>query len=340
MITNFWYACEFSHKVGFQPFKLKLLGFDLVLYRDSKNKVRAVFDRCPHRGDRFSRGTVKGDCITCPFHGWKFNSDGNCINIPSLKENEKIPKAAKLLKFDTAEKYGLIWVFFGDLEPEERPPLPDFPQLEDPSFASLEYEYFFRANYLRVLENGIDISHLPFLHQSTYGFEQNPIFEKIESSVVKTEYSGKMSYRHEAEAPGLLKIAFRKPLDSVTNLYYHMPNISITTLDMKMGTFILFMSHLPVSEFETRTIYLGLRNFYKPSIFNFGVKNGIRAIVSEDQTSVEEQRPRIIPEKIADEVHVDLDALPLSYRRMHKKYFDKGWNIENLKFFDFLKASK
>ncbi len=77
MFKNFWYGVEFSADVQVgKPKKVKVLGQQLVLYRKpSDNSVVAMSDLCVHRGAALSGGTVKGDCIVCPYHGWEYNAE-------------------------------------------------------------------------------------------------------------------------------------------------------------------------------------------------------------------------------------------------------------------------
>ena len=96
MLKNFWYACEFSDRVKDKPVPLMLLGEKLVLYRTQSGKVACLRDRCAHRGDELSRGWVKDDCLHCPYHGWKYNTDGQCVHIPSNLDGQKISKKAKV----------------------------------------------------------------------------------------------------------------------------------------------------------------------------------------------------------------------------------------------------
>ncbi|MHC5727700.1 MAG: Rieske 2Fe-2S domain-containing protein, partial [Nostoc sp.] len=83
MLKNFWYACEFSAAVTTKPKQVRILNQKFVFYRNGKGQLIALQDRCPHRGAALSLGWVKDDCIHCPYHAWKFQADGKCINIPA-----------------------------------------------------------------------------------------------------------------------------------------------------------------------------------------------------------------------------------------------------------------
>ena len=100
---------------------IKIMGEQFTLYRGDEGKPHVVDFRCPHRQTQLSVGWVEGDCIRCRFHGWKFDSSGQCIEQPAEKESfaEKI----RIRSCPTQEYLKLIFVYFGEGEP---PPLPRY----------------------------------------------------------------------------------------------------------------------------------------------------------------------------------------------------------------------
>ena len=326
MLKNFWYACEFSDRVKDKPSPLMLLGEKLVLYRTSSGEVVCLRDKCAHRGDELSRGWVKDDCLHCPYHGWKYNNEGQCVHIPSNLEGQSISKKAKVNSYPTQELYGFIWVFMGDLPPEERPPIPELPEYEEPGWRKFHFDWLLKGHYTRVAENAIDVSHLPFLHSATYGDHQDPVFKLEEFE--EGEWGGHGKYNHSTMVPGILRLRWPKPLDSVTTFTYHLPNITSTRADLVYGTVLLFMSHVPVSATETKIMYLCMRNFYTWPIFDGFVKKGSMKIFLEDQESIEKQVPHRAPLNFAEELHVKADLLPLAMRKLRRRCAKKGWCIE------------
>ena len=326
VLKNFWYACEFSTNVQKDPVELMIIGEKLVLFRKSDGEVVCLQDRCTHRGDQLSRGTVEKDCVACPYHGWVFDKDGDCVHIPSNGENQKISKKNRVVSYPTQEHYGFIWVFMGDLPEEERPPIPELPEYGTEKWRGFTFEWSLDAHYSRVSENAIDVSHLPFLHAPTYGKQQDPVFELYEHE--EGEWGGIGKYRHSAMAPGILRLRWPKPIESKTTFRYHLPSITITQAELVYGTVILFMSHLPVSATKTKILYLCMRNFYRFSIVDGFLKRGAMKIFVEDADSIEKQYPARAPLDFADELHVKADALPLSLRKIRKRCAKQGWCIE------------
>ena len=87
-----------------------------------------------------SAGKLTGDRIACPYHGWQYEPDGACSRIPANPPGRGIPKKARVDSYPVREEYGLIWAFLGDLPEDERPPIPHFPEHDDPSFATVYVE--------------------------------------------------------------------------------------------------------------------------------------------------------------------------------------------------------
>ena len=83
LIKNQWYAVEFGQWVTDQPVLARVHGHDLVLWRSPNGTVNAQSDLCVHRGGSLAGGSVVGDCVQCPYHGWRYGADGACVEIPA-----------------------------------------------------------------------------------------------------------------------------------------------------------------------------------------------------------------------------------------------------------------
>jgi phenylpropionate dioxygenase-like ring-hydroxylating dioxygenase large terminal subunit len=179
MLKNFWYAVEFADRVTTKPLRATCLGQELVLYRTPKGRPVALSDLCVHRGAALSGGWVKGDSIVCPYHGWEYDADGKAVRIPANLEGRPIPKKARVDSYPVQEKYRFVWVFLGDLPEEERPPIPNWDEhFNDPSLRAVEGQFLWNANYERVMENGCDIAHTPWVHGAAFGNRDEPEVEE------------------------------------------------------------------------------------------------------------------------------------------------------------------
>ena len=130
MFINFWYAAERASAVTDKPVKTRMLGQDFVLFRDTRGEVHCLANTCIHRGGSLAEGKVRGDRIACPYHGWQFAGTGECTRIPSLGSGSNIPGRTRVDAYPTQERYGLVFVFLGDLPDAERPPIMAVPEWE------------------------------------------------------------------------------------------------------------------------------------------------------------------------------------------------------------------
>lgn len=110
---NYWYVVARSSEVKDKPIGVTLWHQAIALYRDEMGKVHALEDRCPHRQVKLSHGQVVDNKIECAYHGWRFNSEGNCVEVPYLAPNQKLPNC-KIRRYPVQELDGFIWLFFGD----------------------------------------------------------------------------------------------------------------------------------------------------------------------------------------------------------------------------------
>ncbi|MGE5601576.1 MAG: Rieske 2Fe-2S domain-containing protein [Nitrososphaerales archaeon] len=168
MIRNQWYAILESGEVRKgKPVGVTRMGEKLVAWRDGQGKVTVMHDLCPHRGVALSAGEVHGDCICCPFHGFEFDASGRCTVIPANGRTAPVPKAFRVQAYPTHEMHGFIFIYWGEPEGEAPPPR-WFPDLDD-GFSYRTAKDPWHAHYSRVIENQLDVPHVPFIHSTTIG---------------------------------------------------------------------------------------------------------------------------------------------------------------------------
>ncbi|MEA5622441.1 Rieske 2Fe-2S domain-containing protein [Nostoc sp. UHCC 0251] len=168
---NGWFCVATSEEL--RPGKvipLHYFGKDLVLFRTEDGKPHLLDAYCPHLGAHLGYGgRVQGNNIQCPFHGWVFNGNGHCINIPYAG---KVPSKAQIVSWPIREVNGVILVYHHS---QGEPPSWEIPELSE--YSSKEWTRFrhvrrwkIRSHIQEVLENVVDIAHLRFLHSSTHNF--------------------------------------------------------------------------------------------------------------------------------------------------------------------------
>ncbi|WP_067860894.1 aromatic ring-hydroxylating dioxygenase subunit alpha [Nocardia shimofusensis] len=327
MMKNFWYALEFADRVTRKPARVTCLGQEFVLYRDRAGKPVCMSDLCVHRGGSLAQGTVSGDRITCPYHGWEFDPDGACTKIPANAEGRTIPRKARVDAYPTEERYGMVWAFIGDLPEAERPPIPHIPQHDDPAFRMVQVEMEMDANYERVFENAVDASHTPFVHGTAFG---NPDKPQIPDFAIRSD-----DWSAEADIPmsppppkglwGWLSKRRQRPEHVVVTNGWYLPNVVKLHVRLSIGELILYDFNIPVSQDKTLIKILGYRNFFTGAWADDNARKRIEKILLQDRPVVEAQRPELLPFDLADELHVRSDGLQVAYRRRRNQLIKDGW---------------
>jgi len=151
------------------PVRVRLLGQDLVAFRDSEGRVGVLEEACCHRGTSLALGRVERGGIRCIFHGWKYAVDGTLLDAPNVG-SELFRGRIKAPAFPAREAGGLIWVYLG--APENAPPLPHFRFMDQEANAIETERVVLDCNYLQVLEGSLDSSHLGILHADLNFFQQ------------------------------------------------------------------------------------------------------------------------------------------------------------------------
>ena len=165
-VRNAWYVAAWDHEIGRDLRRRIVLGEPLVLYRREDGKPVALEDRCCHRQAPLSMGKLKGDIVECPYHGLQFDASGACVRVPS---QERIPSSARVRSYPVVERNHWIWIWPGDAAKADPALIEDFHWMDDPAWRAAGSYMHVEGNYLLIVENLLDTTHLPFLHPDTLG---------------------------------------------------------------------------------------------------------------------------------------------------------------------------
>ena len=168
MIRNQWYVVLSSNEVRDKPVGVTRLGEKVVFWRDSQGRAACLRDWCAHRGVQLSKGKVVGNHLQCPFHGFEYDSSGQVTLIPANGKIAPVPKAFRTYSYPTFEARDFIWIWWGENPPADLQPPQFFTDLDGP-FTYGEAHDPWKAHYSRVIENQLDVVHLPFVHYNTIG---------------------------------------------------------------------------------------------------------------------------------------------------------------------------
>jgi vanillate O-demethylase monooxygenase subunit len=153
--------------------RAQLLG-QAVGIAEIGGRVVAFEDRCPHRGVALTLGWAEQDQLRCRYHGWCFDAEGACTEIPSLRPDETRPARAVMNTYDCEVRYDLIWVRL-DSTADTR--IPNFGAWDNPGIQCIMGEpYTWPCSSGRRMENFMDVTHFPFTHQGTLGAPPNTVF--------------------------------------------------------------------------------------------------------------------------------------------------------------------
>ena len=146
-----------------QPYRVRLLGEDLVAFRDSEGKVGLVDHACPHRGAPLVFGRNEEGGLRCIYHGWKFSVDGRCLDMPAEPANSPMVAHMRIKSYPVRERNGVLWAYMGP-EPEKAPALPSVEWNMVPEEQVALSVRVQECNWLQALEGEIDSAHAAILH--------------------------------------------------------------------------------------------------------------------------------------------------------------------------------
>jgi len=328
MYINFWYPiCRTNELTDEAPVRSKLLGTQYVVFRDSQGKAHVLSDTCVHRGGSLSKGKVVEDCIECPYHGWQFDADGKCAKVPSMGD-KKPPGRAKVDSYPVQEKYGIVFAFLGDLPEEERPPLYEIEEYDDPAWRESEIIMMdIDCFYERSVENGIDPIHNEFVHPAQ-GSPQ-PIEGTVEYP--ETPWGSGVAGNYAEKGKKLTEGEGMESDDAFLNASscHHGPNVIITYIHFAKDTGLhQYLFEAPIDENNTKVYLVNLRSFRLDPKHDETIRNANIYVTEEDIGILENIFPVRTPDSLTLELLTPGDKPIVRYREFLNSWTDKGWRLD------------
>lgn len=156
-----------------EPVRLHLLGERMIAFRDTRGRLGAIDEFCAHRGVSLWFGRNEECGLRCPYHGWKYDVTGQCVDVPSEPPESGYCARVKLKGYPMIERGGVIWIYMGP--PEHRPPEPEYEFATVPASQSYMSKRLQECNWLQAMEGGIDSSHVSWLHSGS--LNNDPLFK-------------------------------------------------------------------------------------------------------------------------------------------------------------------
>jgi nitrite reductase/ring-hydroxylating ferredoxin subunit len=257
---RFWQPVCYADDIADLPIKLRILGEELVAFRDRRGAVGLLELHCPHRGTSLEFGLVGERGIRCCYHGWLFDVDGTILETPGEPADSTLKDRLCHGAYPTHEAHGIVFAYMGP--PEQMPPFPTYDSLLPRAGVRLMpgRKYFYPCNWLQILENTMDPVHTAFLHT-------------IVSGAAFTDQFGVLPELDFLETPlGCIYMATRRVGDhvwtrSVENVMPNLQQVAPVWEDGRQvhGFSGPMMSRWIVPLDDTNTMFLELRHVPDPA---------------------------------------------------------------------------
>jgi phenylpropionate dioxygenase-like ring-hydroxylating dioxygenase large terminal subunit len=313
-LREFWYAVAYSADLVDDPAQITLFGDAYVIWRDTDGVVSAALDACPHRGARLSQGWVDEGCITCPYHGWRFDIAGRCVEVPQ-SPGLPIPGRARLASVHAGERYGLVWVCVAE---EARAPIPDLAELVDPDFTLVhELMESWEVCAPRCVDNALDVSHLSFVHRATVGDAGSPVLSDYR--VERDGTSVRFSTSYTARVTPEMRRNTGLTVDTTTRTTHGelvQPLVFRGVLEYENGLrHVLYKTAAPIDDHHTLFCQFVARNDAPDAERQQLMVDIDRRIQAEDKALLE-GLPADFPVEISTELHTKADRMTIEFRRV------------------------
>ncbi|HEX5368296.1 MAG TPA: Rieske 2Fe-2S domain-containing protein [Dehalococcoidia bacterium] len=165
LLRRYWMPALLSSEVAepdSPPVRVRLLGEDLIAFRDTNGDAGIVANACPHRGASLFFGRNEEAGLRCVYHGWKFDTTGACIDMPSEPAESNFKTKVRVAAYPTHESGGIVWTYMGP--PEKRPVFRDFGSEALKPEQIRASKVFVECNWVQSMEGNLDTSHISWLH--------------------------------------------------------------------------------------------------------------------------------------------------------------------------------
>lgn len=280
-----WYPVAWCDQVKEQPLGVVLNKTALVLFR-AKGKIHALEDRCPHRGTPLSEGSIQNGCIVCPYHGWRFDGNGECQSIPGLTcyASKEIHRAQS---YSTEERYGLIWI---SLDPESPCRIPEV--LIGPNEKRFHVTSKVNSPLKDIVENALDPLHTHFVHAGLIRTDakRQPITVKmrIEKDTIEAQYC------NEVKQQGLIHkiLSFGRQVKKSFGRYIHPSLFQIEFQTTRQERLLINGFLSPVSEHCSKIFIVSITDAPIPGILFTALGKPLFAMAMRQDKKILEMRSK------------------------------------------------
>lgn len=326
---NYWYPVGWANQL--LPGKVMPVVIwqqAIAVYRDTNNQIHALEDACPHKGVALHKGKVEGCHLACAYHGWEFNGSGECVNIPYLPKEQKLPRAP-VRSYPVQEKYNLIWVFPGDPALAATCQPPNIPEFQHPDWLMVTVTAQMQAHFSICNENSMDVFH-GYLHQNLQGWF-NPILKSLRETdgtvcaEYEVSYKGRMakflglSDRAQETTTRTTSVQYRYPhyytyLEGISTLYLMRLPVGPT----QSRSFTIFFLKIRLPKWLRNRIQPILQTFLSRFVFMKFLEQDIEMMESEQQTYLANSQRRYV------EINPAIIAVERLIIRQYEQFMQKS----------------
>ncbi len=293
LLRNLWYMGTLSAQLKAGKMKsLVIFGEPILFYRDSKGKVSALRDICPHRGIPLSYGKVVNDQVECGYHGWKFDCSGTCTEIPSLVNGQDLdPGKIKVRSYPTLEKHGVIWIFIGEknaknIDISKFPLPPVFPGFSQDQKPKITEEVIFPCHVDHAVIGLMDPAHGPYVHKSWFWRSEKTMYEKTKK-FGPTPFGFQMIRHEPSKNSKAYKILGGTPTTEIT---FSLPSVRVEHIMMGQHSVFSLTALTPIDEKNTRVHQMLFWNLARLSLVKPFIKKFAQVFLDQDKNAVSQQQ--------------------------------------------------
>lgn len=304
VLLNDWHVVAYAPDLPEgKPVGARLLDEDIVLWRVN-GRTHAWRDLCAHRGTKLSLGKVEGETLICPYHGWTYNEEGRCVRFPAHPE-QKPPATARATVYQVQEKYNWVWVCPGIPAND----VPDFPEWGQPGFRVVHCgPYTIEASGPRAVENFLDVTHFPFVHQGLLGDPAHAELADYEVEITPTGVVAKDISVWQPDPDGTGQEGYE--------IYTYKVLRPLTAYFIKSSGDTRFSMIFTVTAVAERKsiVWMYVAMDYG-NLSDEEIRGFQDEIIKQDIPVVESQRPELLPLDLQAELHLRSDRTAIGYRK-------------------------
>jgi phenylpropionate dioxygenase-like ring-hydroxylating dioxygenase large terminal subunit len=322
MLRNKWYLICPSDELKNKIAKKRILGEDIIFFRNQDGNVAALEDRCCHRNVNLSLGYLNTNTIVCGYHGWEYDKNGSCVKIPSQLPGDKIPPTAKIKSYPVKDFNKWVWVFLCDEEKSVQINPTDIPEMNEWPFTYKAYT--FKADLESTAESLIDPYHIAYVHRNSIKSFMGQIKESPADFNLKVMDDGiEGFYRRANIGTKAEKVYFGEEENIGTRIRFYYPNISRLEIRFKERILLILEHIMQVDDehVEMKQITLWKNIFPKfPMFAKYFMAKKSAKIVAEDIDFLSSNLE--ILQKTKDKYHevsVKGDEVSLAFRKFWRK---------------------